>query len=92
MPKKKMVKQNRKSAIAQLRSSTEKPIALEGTMLLFGQKGGLCVRVWFEVVANLAVDIFLGASFVHRYIRGLFCSEKKVVAWHSSPVLIIARN
>lgn len=38
-----------------------------------------CVRAWFCVVENLAVDALLGTSFMDRYINGIFWIALKVL-------------
>lgn len=61
-------------------------------ILLHIKIGNLRIRVWFGVVANQAVNLFLATSFIEMYIWGLFPAEHKLVSWHSQPLDIIVSN
>lgn len=41
---------------------------------------------------NLAVDILLGKSFIHRFIRGTLPTERKAVPWHSQHDAILSED
>lgn len=57
---------------------------------MFVRIGDFCVRAWFGVVDNLAIDVLLGKSFNVRCIRGIFPSEGKVVTWNSRSISILS--
>lgn len=50
--------------------------------------GELCLRAWFAVAENVAVDVLLGTSFIFRCFRGIIPSERKVIPSQSRPVPI----
>lgn len=62
-----------------LRTATKEPIILDGTILLIVKIGELKVRIRSENVENVVVNTLLGASFIDRYIRGIFLSKIKVL-------------
>lgn len=82
----------KKQQIPRLRSATNKPILLDGTILLLVQLGDLKVGVWFGLVQNLSVDFLLENLMKGRYIHGVFFRERKVVPRHSSQVPIVTYN
>lgn len=56
-------------------------VSIEGIVSPFVPRGDLHLRAWFGLVANLAVDVLLGTSFINRCIKGIFPSERKIVAF-----------
>lgn len=42
---------------------------VEGIVPLSIRIGDLCICTGFEIVENLDVDVLLGMSFIHQYIR-----------------------
>lgn len=82
----------KKQKFSRLRTATKEPISLRGKILLFISMNELSVRVLFGIVENLAIEVLLRTSFIDRYIRGNFPSERKVVPWNYSPVPILSRN
>lgn len=68
----------------------QKAVCMEGTILIHIYFGDLCVRVWFDTLDSLAVDMLLCPSFVDRFIRAILLTERKVVPWDSYPVTIHA--
>lgn len=69
-------------------AATKLAINVEGTILLHVRLGDLIVRTWFGVVANLAVPLRLGTSYIDRFVKGIFPQYRKVVPFHSQPVAI----
>lgn len=61
---------------------------MDGKIHLHERFRGLFVEIWFGIVFYLAVDVSPGASFVDRFISGIFPSKRKVVRWHSHLVAI----
>lgn len=50
--------------------------------------GKLCIRAWFGVVNDRAVNVLFSTSLKERYIRRIFHAERKLVAWLTHPVVI----
>lgn len=81
-----------KNKLRHLPTATEAPILLDGTILLFIRTSYLIHLVWLRIVENLVTDILFSTSFIHRYIRRIFLSERKFALRQSSPVSIPSRN
>lgn len=62
---------------------------IESIWPLFTCIGDLCVRAWFRIVDNLAVDILLGTSFIDRCIQRTFRTECEIGPSHSESLRII---
>lgn len=45
--------------------------------------------MWFRVVNNLAADSLLGTSFIDKYTREIFPTERKLMPWQLQPVDVI---
>lgn len=48
----------------------------------------LLVRVWFGDVNKKAVTIFLGSSYIDKFVRRTFPQELRIFPIHSTPVAI----
>lgn len=46
-------------------------------------------RVMFAIVKSLAVAVLLGTSFIERFIKGIFHSERRIVPSNFPPVSIL---
>lgn len=51
--------------------------------------GDLHACTWLGIVKNLAVEQFLGTSYIDRYIRGVFPAEPKIMTIHSRLLAIL---
>lgn len=53
--------------------------------------GGSRIRVVFDVVRSLAVPDAVGISFIDRFLKSIFPTERKLVTFNSElvPVLVI---
>lgn len=71
-------------------TANKEPLELEEVMLLHVLVGDLELQVWFGAVKKLAVDIFVGTSFLHRNVRGVLFSSQETALRHSKPVYIRA--
>lgn len=49
-------------------------------------------HIRFGVATHLAMEIWLGTSFVYHFICKIFPSERNVVFWTSQPVAILAHT
>lgn len=65
-------------------------LELDGLGFLHLRLGDLQTPVWFEVEPRFAVEMLFGTPFIDRLIRELFPSERRVVPWHSLPVVKLA--
>lgn len=68
------------NSLSTLHSTTKEPLPLEALILLHLRPRDLGPHIWFVTALHLAVNILLGTSFVHRFIRGIFTS--KCIAVH----------
>lgn len=89
--KKSFVNQNwvprvKRRGFLKLRSANKQSIRSERDILLLLQIGDLRIYLWFKVVKDLTIDLLLGTSFIHRYVRGTFISKSKLVPWLLRPV------
>lgn len=82
------VKQNTRPKVS---TATKQPSQLDGRILLSLQLGNITTRVWFDITRHPAVDILLCTTFIDRFIRGIFPSERKVVPWNLPPVPILTK-
>lgn len=60
-------------------SANKRPINSEEVDLLHLQIGGTCIRLWFGVVGNVAVDLLLETALMDKYIEGSFLAESNLV-------------
>lgn len=65
--------------MSHLQTGTEQPLNMGWKILLRIRLSALCVRVWFGIAPNLAVDMSRWTSFLDRFIRSIFPSKRKVV-------------
>lgn len=65
------------------------PISSKKANLQHLEIGVLPIRVWSEVVDNLAAEPSLAEFFIDMYICELFLAERKLVLWHWQPVDIV---
>lgn len=72
-------------------TAAKEPLPLDGLILPPLCLGDLCTRIWFDVALHLTMDILLDTSFIDRFLRGIFPSERKILLWHSQPVAILAQ-
>lgn len=70
----------------------KKYMSFSKTVFFFIKFGSLIVRVWSEVVENLAADKLLRIPFIERYLHGIFPSERKMRPWNSSQISIPTIN
>lgn len=61
----------------------------EGVIQLHLQGRSLCVRLWFGVVASLAINLLLNKSLIRKYIPESFPAKRHLVTWLLQPVDII---
>lgn len=61
------------------------------TILLFVLIGSLPVKVCFQRVKNLVVDIIRSIPFIDRYILGAFPKDRQMIPWLSNPVPIFTK-
>lgn len=78
------------SPVANLSAAANQPIPVIGVILLHVRLGDLCTKVWFGVVERLVTPCLLGTSFSDRFIKAIFCMDRKVVPIHSRVVPILA--
>lgn len=72
----------------------QQPLHMDSKILphLHLRFGTLCVRVWFSIIRNIAVDMLLDTWFIDRIILGIFPSKWKVVPWHIHYVAILVSS
>lgn len=58
--------------------------------MLHVRKGAFRARVAFGLVCDLSVPVFLGTSFLPKFMSGIFPPERKIVPYKSTPVPILA--
>lgn len=87
-----MASKRQEAAVAPLRPSAIEPISLDGSIFLLVPLSDLIVRVWLAVDMNLAVYFLLENSFIDRYTRIIFSSERKSILRHSAPGTILNSN
>lgn len=73
-----------------LRTATQEPLYMEGTILLHVSLNDLRVRLWSGIVLILAVDMLLGTSFIYRFAHRIFLANRRVALWHSHLIAILA--
>lgn len=72
-----------------LKSAIKQPFSSGGVILSPLQVSNLRIHVRLGFVDSLAVDLLLGASFIDKYVRGFFSTERKLLPWQLQPVDII---
>lgn len=79
-------------SIKSQQSQTGKSVVvnIEGLLLLFIRIGDLCVRAWFVIFKNLAVDVLFVSSFIDTCVCGIFPPEYKSVPCLLRPVAVIS--
>lgn len=60
-------------------TETQEPLRMEGTILHQVRRNDVCIRAWFCIVRNLAVNMLLCTSFIDRFIHGIFPAKRKAV-------------
>lgn len=75
--------------MAHIRTATQDPLRVEKKVIHYLCIGYLCVRVWFVIVHNFAVDILLGTTFINRFKLGVFPAKRIFVQSRYHPVAII---
>lgn len=76
--------------LPQLSSSIRDVLSIEGLGPLFICIGNLRLRAWFEIVEDLATEVFPGTSFTDRCILRIVPIEREIVPWHMKPVANIS--
>lgn len=72
------------------KASREKPLELEGVLVLQMYIGSLKIPVCFGVVNKLAVDKLVGTCFKDRYVHSILATEHGISLKDSWPVYKIA--
>lgn len=76
-------------SVPSLSTAGRQSISAIGVIMLHFCIGDVMVRAWFGVVDNLAVFVTFRISFIDRFVKGIFPSERKVVPYHSKTVTIM---
>lgn len=74
-----------------LRCAIKEPITLHGTVILFIGIKQVSLKVWIEIVENLAVNNLRETPSIDRNIKSMSPEKRKVVPWHSSLVPFILK-
>lgn len=78
--------------VPQLWTDTKQQRPLDRLILSHLRLDELSTRIWFGKALHFAVEIVLGASFIYRFICGIFLVEHRVVPWPSQSVTILAHK
>lgn len=73
-----------------LQTANREVVDIEGIAPMFIAIGELRVSTWIGIVENPDVHVLLGASFLNRYIRSIFTTERNAGPWHPKQLAIIA--
>lgn len=73
-------------------AATRQTVDVQGLTLWHVKLGDLRVRIWFGVLAGLAVVVLLGTKFIVKFVTGTFPLQLKVVPHQSKPVEIIQKD
>lgn len=80
----------KRGKISHPRTEPQKPLHMNGKILLYDHPGDLCVRECFGIVRSVANDMLHGTFFVDHFIRELFPTKYKAAAWQSHPAAILS--
>lgn len=72
-----------------LRHVTSQKVEVVAAIFLDVRTGDSVLRVMSGIVRNLTVPVLLGTSFIDRFIKVIFASERKIVPFNPPPVLIV---
>lgn len=84
--------QNNRRNIARPRTASKQTAPLNGPILLLFYLDELTTLIWLGVVPHIAIDIFLGSTFIGCFIRRIFSSQCNVVHQLPRPVAIIVHS
>lgn len=73
-------------SFSKLRTVSKQKPPVESKIIIHTGSGSRCVRLWIDVIPDLAIHMSLNTSFTDQCIRGVFPFKRKVIPRHSHPV------
>lgn len=75
---------------SKLKNATNQNLSVVVTIMLHTRKSDSTVRLFFGVERNLAVPVLFGTLLINRFLKSVYCSERRMIRFNSMQVANLA--